>query len=295
MKHSVAVVLAVLVALAAGPAFAQAQNAKRVDLQLVIAVDVSQSVDRNEATLQRDGYAKALLDPNLLKAIKNGRNGRIAITYLEWAGWGLFRHTVDWTVIDGEDSARQFIAQMNSASIVSGRGTSIATAIDVATSLFPISPFPAERRVIDISGDGANNQGLSVTAYKDMALAQGITINGLPILNDQGGVGGSVADLDVYYSECVIGGPGSFVIAEQNFESFGQAILRKLILEVAGLGPLDDWERFGVPRTTKVQYFGPPAGLQPAPYGGTAGGPKKYYPYCDIPMRGTPTIFPSPF
>ncbi len=289
MRRILPLLSALAVLLAAG-ASSPATDGSRVDLLLVIAVDVSGSVDRQEATLQRGGYADALINPMLLKAIQNGRNGKIAVTYLEWAGWGLFRTTVDWTVIQDEQSARQFIAQVNAASIVSGQGTSISGAIDIGMSLFPISPYQADRRVIDVSGDGPNNSGLSVVAYRDMAVNQGVTINGLPILNDTNGANGGVTDLDVYYRECVIGGSGSFVIAAENFQTFATAILRKLILEVAGLGPTDNWEPYGVPKVTKVQYFG-----APQQNGGNGTGPLRYYPNCDIANRGRPGVFPAPF
>jgi hypothetical protein len=273
--------LLALVTLLAASVPAPAQNSS-VDLELVLAVDVSGSVDYFEARLQRQGYIDALTDPRFLQAVRNGRHGRIAITYLEWGGWGLFRHVVDWRVISDEASARAFVGELGRIE-PSFRGTSISGAIGLSLQLFALNAHRAERKVIDISGDGPNNEGASVVYFRDLAVSRGITINGLPILAQQG-AGNVVADLDVYYEECVIGGPGAFVIAAQTFETFAEAVLRKLILEIAEEAPAP-------PTVTKAQF------LQPGRPGGAVGPqPKapKYFPYCDIPNTGRRTIFPVP-
>ncbi len=272
--------LVVVATLLGASVSAPAQDAA-VDLELVLAVDVSGSVDSFEARLQRQGYIDALTDPRFLQAVRNGRHGRIAVTYLEWGGWGLFRHVVDWRVISDEASARAFVGSLGRID-PSFRGTSISGAIGLSLQLFALNPHRGDRKVIDISGDGPNNDGLSVVYYRDLAVSRGITINGLPILADAGNV---VPDLDVYYEECVIGGAGAFVIAAQNFESFAEAVLRKLILEIADARP-------SAPTVVKAQF------LQPGrPGGGAAGAPQakapRYFPYCDIPNNGRRMIFPA--
>lgn len=252
-----------------------------VDLELVLAVDVSGSVDYAEGRLQRKGYIDAFTNPKLLQTIRNGRNGRIAVTYMEWAGWGLFRQMVDWTVIHDQASAEAFARELDRLDTISGRGTSISGAIDVSLQLFAMNPFKGDRRVIDISGDGPNNSGLSVTWYRDNAVSRGITINGLPILSDAGNI---VSDLDVYFKECVIGGPGAFVIAAENFETFADAILRKMILEVA------DARSDAAPGVHKAQFLGPQRGPNPL----FNEEQTRYFPNCDIPNNARPQQFPAP-
>lgn len=213
--------------------------AERVDLELVLAVDVSGSIDRDEARLQRDGYVAALTDPQVLAAIRGGLHGRIAVTYVEWAGYRHRRLIAEWHVIHDEASAGAFVARIAAAPIATGVSTSISGAIDFALPLFGAARIEGERRVIDISGDGPNNEGPDVTASRDAAVARGVTINGLPILNDRPNVAGfpMLDDLDAYFEACVIGGPGAFTVVAQGFEAFAAAIRRKLILEIAGLPP----------------------------------------------------------
>lgn len=285
--------LAAVAVLVAASVPAPAQNL-RVDLELVLAVDISGSVDFAEGLLQRQGYIDAFTNPKLLQAIRNGPNGRIAVTYLEWAGWGLFRQLVDWTVISDEQSARAFTRQLDGYDGLTGRGTSISGALDIAMQLFAMNPFRGNRRVIDVSGDGPNNQGLSMVYYRDYVVSKGVTINGLPILTLQGN-GNGVSDLDVYYRECVIGGPGAFVIAAENFATFADAILRKMILEIAEAeptkGPAGGTDRAVI----KVQFL-----RLDRPGGGgmavTPGGEDrpKYYPNCDISNNGRGQQFPFP-
>lgn len=223
--------------LAAGPAFAE-----NVDLELVLAVDVSRSIDDGEYDLQRKGYAAALSDPQVLRAIRSGETGRIALCYFEWSGEVSQQVLVDWTVIKDADSAARVAAQLASAPRPFANRTSIGVAIDYATALFGRSPHHATRRVIDVSGDGANTNGLEPAAARDLAVAQGITINGLVIINQNevpwmpwhthppGG-------LDTYYRDNVAGGPGAFVIKVENFESFSTAIIDKLVREIARATP----------------------------------------------------------
>ncbi len=213
---------------------AAAAKAEPVDLELILAVDVSRSIDPAEAKLQRDGYIAALRDPRVHAAIKSGFNRRIAVLYLEWAGYGNTKVIVNWMPISNLDDANKFIAQLSTIEPFSASRTSISGAIEAAVPLFDNNGYESERRVIDVSGDGPNNMGPMAPVARDAALKKGVTINGLAILDDQPSFGGPpIANLDLYYENCVIGGTGAFVIAAESFASFGEAILRKLILEIA--------------------------------------------------------------
>lgn len=238
-KHAVraAMVAAVLV-FSAGSGRALAE-AGAVDLELVIAVDVSGSIDPEEAALQRQGYVGALQDPRVLAAVKSGYHGRIAVTYVEWAGAHHRRTIADWSAIGDEASARALADWIGAQSIGTGAWTSISGAITLALDRFAESPYTSRRRVIDISGDGPNNNGPYVLEARDRAVAQGITINGLPIVNDRPSRWGlpPFPDLDLYFEDCVIGGRGAFIVVAEGFGDFAAAIRRKLILEIAGLHP----------------------------------------------------------
>ena len=220
-----------------GPAEGRSDTA--VDLELVLAVDVSGSVDPEEARLQRDGYIQAFLDPRVVEAIQSGFLGRIAVVYFEWAGFGYNRIVVDWTLIAGADDARAFSAALAAKPIVTARRTSISEALQFAQPLFDGNGFAARRRVIDISGDGPNNHGRLVTLSRDEIVTAGITINGLPIVNGRPGRFGRppMPDLDLYYRDCVIGGRSAFMVVADTFTDFARAIRRKLILEIAGRTP----------------------------------------------------------
>lgn len=223
--------------LCAAPSASRAGDA--VDLALILAVDVSGSVDMEEARLQRDGYIAAFNDSEVIEAIANGFLGKVAVTYFEWAGYGYNKHTIDWTVIDGAESAKAFAARLAKQPYHSARGTSISEAILWSIPAFDRSGIETRRRVVDISGDGANNSGPSVITARDKAVAAGITINGLPILSSYGSFGyySQGANLDLYYERCVIGGRNSFVIAANGFEHFANAIRQKLVLEISGREP----------------------------------------------------------
>jgi len=219
--------LSILVVIACFAFGASAARAVPVDLELVLAVDCSGSVDESEFTLQIRGYASAFSHPSVIRAIRSGRHGAIAVTYVQWSGPFLQYQAVGWTLVNDADSAESFGAKMAAArrSIYSG-GTSLSGAIDHAVNLFGKSGFEGQRQVIDISGDGINNTGRRPADARDDAVKRGLTINGLAILTDFGG-------LDRYFEEHVVGGPGAFVIAAENFESFAAAILSKLIREIA--------------------------------------------------------------
>ena len=228
-----------LVTHGAGAQTGQSPDRVDVDLQLVLAVDVSASIDTDEARLQRDGYINALLDPNVLRAIQRGATGRIAVAYTEWAGPLTQRVLVDWRIVDGLEAAREFTAILESAPIVGGQRTSISNAILHALALLRRSPYRSPRRVIDISGDGPNNGGFYVHETRYHAIDDGITINGLPILNGRPSPVGipPIENVDLYYEDCVIGGDGAFVVVAETLNSFAAAVRRKMILEIAGLSP----------------------------------------------------------
>lgn len=205
-----------------------------VDLELVLAVDVSRSIDPDEARLQREGYVRALTDPRVVQAIRSGVHGRIALTYVEWAATSLQFTVIGWTLIKDQASADAFAGRLAEAPMQSHSRTSISGAIDYSMQLFGRNGFEGERLVIDISGDGRNNDGRQAHLARNDAVARGITINGLPIINDRPTFGFPPdANLDVYYETDVIGGPGAFMVVARNFEQFGEAILAKLIREIA--------------------------------------------------------------
>ncbi|NQV79852.1 MAG: DUF1194 domain-containing protein [Alphaproteobacteria bacterium] len=220
-------------------ALASRAEAQAVDLELVLAVDVSGSIDFEEARLQRQGYMAAFLDPIVLSAIMSGPLGRIAVTYVEWSGAFSRATTIDWMIIDGPAAAEIFVAALESAPLHRGRFTSISGAIEFALPMFDQNTFEGNRRVIDISGDGPNNNGTLVNEARDVAAMAGVTVNGLPIINDRLNPFGlpQLEDLDIYFEHCVIAGPGAFVVVAEGFDDFGSAIRRKLILEIAGRLP----------------------------------------------------------
>jgi len=214
-------------------------RADMVDLALILMVDVSGSVDRVEARLQRQGYLSALVDPKVVKAIRSGPEQKVALTYIEWAGEHYQQIVVDWMVVSDMASAKRFVNKLAETPPWRERWTSISAAIDYAMQRFEKMPHKAERRVIDISGDGVNNAGRLLEDARAEALKKGVTINGLPIVNDRMNPWGGPPqrDLDKYYAKNVIGGPGAFMIVARGFEDFGRAIRQKLILEISGLMP----------------------------------------------------------
>jgi hypothetical protein len=219
-------------AIAAGALFAcavlsPARAQTSVDLQLVLAVDTSGSVNQARFELQKQGYAAAFRDPRVLQAIRSGPTQAIAVMMFQWTGPELQVPVIEWRVIRDQRSAEAFAAAIDDTTrqLFSG-GTSISGAIDYGVSVLKSSPYRGARRVIDVSGDGSNNRGRAVTLARDEAVAAGITVNGLPILALE-------PDLDRYYYDHVIGGPGAFMIPAKDYEHFGAAVLRKLVLEIA--------------------------------------------------------------
>jgi Protein of unknown function (DUF1194) len=221
--------------------FPLAARAADVDLLLVLAADVSRSIDAAKFQLQRDGYAAAVANSRVLDTIRAGRNGRIGLTFIEWSGIGAQRVVIDWMAVGDAASAKDFGDRLLESPRSFADRTSISGAIEFAMAALTRAPFHAPRQIIDISGDGTNNSGRDVTELRDQAIAKGITINGLAILsenplpwnpehtNPPGG-------LDQYYRDNVIGGPGAFVMVAKNFDSFGEAIISKMIAEVAEVG-----------------------------------------------------------
>ncbi|WP_270935466.1 DUF1194 domain-containing protein [Falsiroseomonas oryzae] len=229
--------------LTAAGAAALAQPASRaradepVDVALILAVDVSRSIDEDEARLQREGYRGAITDPRVVEAIRGGMLGGIAIAYTEWAGIEFQRLVIPWTRIGSQRDADGWAETLAQAPRTSLSWTSISGGIEHARRVMAECPHEATRKVIDVSGDGVNNSGPPAEQARDRAVAEGITINGLPILNDRPTFGRPPPmPLDQYFRESVIGGAGAFVIAAEDFEAFGNAVRRKLIREIAGQG-----------------------------------------------------------
>ena len=209
-----------------------------VDVELVLAVDVSYSMDMEELAIQREGYAQAIVSKEFLSALKTGPVGKIAVTYFEWAASTDQKLIIPWRIIDGPESADAVAAEIMKTPIRRASRTSISGAIYFAMPLFEANSYAGLRRVIDISGDGPNNNGSPVTVARDEALAKGIVINGLPIMAKELSYSTmDIENLDLYYEDCVIGGPGSFVVPIKEREKFKEAIRTKLVMEVAGLQP----------------------------------------------------------
>ncbi|MBY0338466.1 MAG: DUF1194 domain-containing protein [Acetobacteraceae bacterium] len=231
--------LAAPAALAASPAVTNPALAQPepVDVLLVLAVDVSRSIDEDEARLQREGYRNAVSDARVVEVIRRGMIGAIGLAYVEWAGFEYQRLVLPWTRIHDQRSADVWASALAEAPRASLSWTSISGGIDFSRRVLTEAPFEGTRRVIDVSGDGVNNSGRPAELARDEAVAAGITINGLPIINDRPTFGRQPPiPLDEYFGRNVVGGPGSFMIVAEDFEAFGTAVRRKLIREIAA-GP----------------------------------------------------------
>ena len=231
--------LALRVALSLAPLMLMALPASaqtEVDLALVLAVDISYSMDTEEQALQREGFAEAFRSPLVHEAIRGGLVGKIAVTYMEWAGASDQKVIVPWTILDNPESLMAFSDKIANTPLRRAQRTSIASAIDYSVDLLEKSGLAATRQVIDVSGDGPNNQGRIVTQARDDALAKGIVINGLPLMLKKPGYL-DIPELDAYFRDCVIGGQGSFMIPVRDREQFPQAIKTKILLEVADRVP----------------------------------------------------------
>lgn len=237
-----------------------ANGAEAVDLELVIATDVSYSIDEEEATLQRQGVVAAFRSDEVIRAITSGMLGRIAVAYIDFASRMTNRVVLDWHIIRDRATAHAFADSLAAASLTHGMHTSISDGVELAVRLIESNAIEGTRRVIDVSGHGPNNFGRLVDDVRDETIARRITVNGLPIMNERDALNSRyyLPDLDLYYRGCVIGGPGAFIVVARNFTDFARAIRRKLILEIAGLVPRDD----EVPRPLLIPVA---AGTQPRP------------------------------
>ena len=221
-----------------GYRLADRETVPSVDVELVLAVDVSYSMDMDELAIQREGYAQAIVSKEFLQALKTGPHGKISVTYFEWAASSDQKIIIPWRVIDGPETADAVANEIMKTPIRRASRTSISGAINFAMPLFEENPFRGLRRVIDISGDGPNNNGMPVTGARDAAVGKGVTINGLPIMVKEPSYSTmDIDNLDLYYEECVIGGPGAFVVTIKEREKFKEAIRTKLVLEVANRMP----------------------------------------------------------
>ena len=219
---------------------ASARATEEVDLLLVLAADVSRSIDSAKFNLQRNGYAAAITNPKVMEAIKSGRRGKIAVAFVEWSGVTSQKVIIDWTLIGDAKSAQDFSSQIVEAQRPFADRTAIGSGIDFAVAQLARSPYTASRHTIDVSGDGTNNSGRDIQSARDEATAKGITINGLVILSetplawnaDHTNPPGGLAN---YYRDNVIGGVGAFLISTNDFEGFERAVVQKLVREIAGL------------------------------------------------------------
>jgi Protein of unknown function (DUF1194) len=221
-----------------GSRLADKETVASVDVELILAVDVSYSMDMDELAIQREGYAQAIVSKEFLQALKTGPNGKIAVTYFEWAASSDQKIIIPWRVIDGPETADAVANEIMKTPIRRASRTSISGAINFAMPLFDENPHRGLRRVIDISGDGPNNNGAPVVGARDAAVEKGVTINGLPIMVKEPSYSTmDIDNLDFYYEDCVIGGPGAFVVTIKDREKFKEAIRTKLVLEVANRMP----------------------------------------------------------
>lgn len=220
-------------ALAATPAPAAPSGATEVDLKLILATDVSRSINNEEARIQREGIAEAFANPEVIKSIQSGALGRIAVAMLDWSSPQYDRVVLDWTIIKDKASAMALSETIRNLPRTPGQRTSISGALELGSLLLESSAkdIIANRRVIDVSGDGPNNDGGPLKEVRDKTIANGIVVNGLPIMDEN--ANGYFPDLDKYYAGCVVGGRGAFVVVVKSFADFGAAMRHKLILEIS--------------------------------------------------------------
>jgi len=272
---------AALLALAcwAAPALAAAEQ---VDLKLVLAVDVSGSINDEELRVERDGTADAFLDPDVIKAIQSGALGKIAVSMLDFSSPQFDKIVIDWKIVQDTASATAFAEAVRDLPRTPGRRTSVSSALELGTLLLESSEkdIIATRRVIDVSGDGPNNDGNPMTEAHQKTLAQGIVVNGLPVMDDN--ANGYFPNLDKYYAACVAGGRGSFVIVVHSFKDFGAAMRRKLILEISQIEPHIKQAKTPSLRAQLLKVA-QAQGSPPAPVQVLRPGPNEFSRNCDIP------------
>lgn len=254
--------------------------AEQVDLKLVLATDVSGSINDEEFELQRQGTADAFMDPGVVKSIQSGALGRIAVAMFDFSSPEYDKVVLDWHIIRDTASATAFAKEVRDSPRTPGRRTSVSSALELGSTLIEASAadIVATRRVIDVSGDGPNNDGNSMREVHDRVIGQGIVVNGLPVMDDN--ANGYFPNLDKYYAACVAGGRGSFVVVAHSFRDFGAAMRHKLILEVSGIAPASKFAKFapaGKSLLTKVAMPGGPSQPQVV-----RPGQNEFSDHCDI-------------
>ncbi|WP_374444457.1 DUF1194 domain-containing protein [Stella sp.] len=229
-----------------------------VDLELVLAVDVSHSIDEDDGRLQREGYVRAFRDPRVVAAIRSGRTGQIAVTYVEWSAEDYQRVVVGWSLLDGQEAADGFAARLAAQPRVSQSWTAIGAAIGAGVAMIEANAYAGQRKVIDVSGDGVNNNGPAPAAARDLAAAAGVTVNGLAIVRPKPAwTWPPEPPLDEYYRDHVVGGPNSFLIVATEPAAFPRAILQKLLREIAGAGgPPAEYVSAGGPYPVVAEWDG---------------------------------------
>jgi Protein of unknown function (DUF1194) len=220
-----------------------------VDVELVLAVDTSRSMDFEELEIQREGYASALEHPAVTSVFGMGRHGKVALTYFEWGGLGQVNILIDWTVLSTPEDAAKLAEVLRSKPVYGQRGTSISGAIEWGVNMIEANGFEGDRKVIDVSGDGPNNSGRNITFARDLAARKGVTVNGLPFMIKRPDGPFSIPDLDIYYEDCVITGDEAFVIPVYEMERLVTSIRQKLVLEISGLQPPEDERVYKAGRT----------------------------------------------
>jgi hypothetical protein len=273
--------VAALVALCSSAPAAQQQ----VDVKLVLAVDVSPSIDAEEYSVEREGTAAAFSDPQVIQAIQNGSLGRIAVALVHFSSQQFNRVIVNWTIIRDKTSALAFAAAVRNTPRTPGRRTSISSALELSSLLLEASEkdITATRRVIDVTGDGPNNFGDSMTETHDKTIAQGIIVNGLPVMDDM--ANGYFADLDKYYAGCVTGGRGAFVVVVKSYRDYAAAMRRKLILEISDRGSDAKQASNDVEANSLLRQVAT-APARPAPLQVLPSGPNEFSRDCDLPFGG---------
>ncbi len=248
LRNGLAALAIGILATSAGAQEQQVQaDLQRVDLELVLAVDISQSMSGDEHELQRNGYVDAFRHDDVVSAITSGPTGRIAVTYIEWAGDFEPWETIPWTIIDGEKSAHAFADRLAAEPVFGEQRTSISRALITATRAIENNRFTSYRQVIDVSGDGANNAGPPVEPIRDQVLERGIVINGLPIMLNKPREYYDIDHLDRYYKQCVIGGEAAFIAPVYDLKHFAATIRKKLVMEIAALDVV-------APDTAPIQF-----------------------------------------
>jgi hypothetical protein len=236
-RPAAALAAALLLACSAAPGLAK-DGPVAVDAELVFAVDISYSMNSEEQHLQRAGYVAALESPEFLHALQSGPLGKVAVAYIQWSSYTDQNVVLNWSLIDGPESAQAIAGELGAAGFRRARRTSISGGIDFAAHMFENNGYDGARRIIDVSGDGPNNDGRPVLEARNEALGKGIVINGLPLVGIRPYIGpADIQDLDIYYQDCVVGGPGSFMIPVHNTNSFVDATRAKLVREIAALPP----------------------------------------------------------